>query len=486
MRCLIGSLVLGLLISAGPAAAQQQRADTALGPENTPKEAVQPLPARLLHELTALRDAALGGDYAYGVSAHLTDNIGPRPAGSPQAEAAAEYVAAELRKLGLEVRLEEVRVPRWIRGVETGELVEYPGQVPGATQKIVLTALGGNTPTPAEGLNAEVVVVNNFDELKSLGWQKVAGKIVLFNVAFDRQKAAAGLAGEAYGEAVAYRAGGAKAAAELGAVASLVRSVGGADYRLPHTGWSSAAGIPAGAVTSEDSDLIARLATQGRVRLHLTLTSNIGPEVLSHNVVADLKGSEHPEQVVIVSGHLDSWDLGTGAIDDAAGVAVAMETAQLVQQLHLHPKRTIRVIAWMDEETGGRGHDAYAKAHESEMPTHVAAIESDMGAAHPLGFNVKISANALPALKPVQDVLRTFGANLIKTTNYSPGSDIAPLAQKGVPTLGILQDSRTYFNYHHTAADTLDKIVPQELSENAAAMAVMGYALANLPEPLPR
>src|SRR2546426_1470507 len=437
MRRLIAFLMLGFLISADPAAAQQQQPETTFGPEGSTKEAVPPLPPGLLQELTALRDAALADDYAYRQVAHLTENIGPRPAGSPQAEAAVEYVADELRKIGLEVRLEEVRVPGWIRGVEIAELVEYPGQAPGTTQKIALTALGGNTPTPAEGLTAEVVVINSFDQLKGLGRRKVAGKIVLFNVAFDRQKAADGFAGEAYGDAVVYRGSGAKTAAELGAIASLVRSVGGADYRLPHTGWSSAAGIPAGAVTSEDADLIAHLVTQGRVRLHLTLTSKTGPEVLSHNVVADLKGSEHPEQVVIVSGHLDSWDLGTGAIDDAAGVAVAMETAQLVQQLRLHPKRTIRVIAWMDEENGGHGHDAYATAHRTEFLNHVAAIESDFGAAHPLGFDAKISANAVLWLKPAQDILRSFGANLIKLTNDSPGADIAHLVQSGIWAFGI-------------------------------------------------
>jgi carboxypeptidase Q len=456
----------------------------AVSPESP--ESSQPSLSQLRNELSALRDAALSDDYAYRQLAYLTDNIGPRAIGSAQAAAAVQYVADELRKLGLEVRLEEVKVPHWIRGVETAELVEYLGQAPGTSQKIVLTALGGNTPTSAEGITAEVVVVNSLDELKALGREKVAGKIVLFNVVFDKQKAANGLAGEAYGEAVAYRAGGAKAAAELGAVASLVRSVGNADYRLPHTGWSAAAGIPAGAVTSEDADLMARLTAQGKVRMHLTLTSQTGPDVLSYNVVADLKGSEHPEQVVIVSGHLDSWDLGTGAIDDAAGVAVAMEAGELVQRLHLHPKRTIRVIAWMDEENGGRGHDAYAKDHAAELANHMAAIESDNGAAHPLGFYAKINPKGLPLLKPVQDVLQSFGANLIQLTDRSPGADIAPLAKAGVPTLGIMQDARTYFNYHHTAADTLDKIVPEELRENAAAMAVMGYALADLPEPLPR
>jgi hypothetical protein len=397
-----------------------------------------------------------------------------------------QYVADELRKLGLEVRLEEVKVPRWMRGTETAELVEYTGQAPGSSQKIVLTALGGNTPTSANGITGEVVVVQSFDELKVLGREKVAGKIVLFNVVFDKQKAANGLAGPAYGEAVEYRGSGAKAAAELGAVASLVRSVGSADYRIPHTGWNDPAGIPAGAVTSEDADLMARLAAQGKVRIHLTLTTQTGPEVLSYNVVGDLKGSEHPEQVVIVSGHLDSWDLGTGAIDDGAGVAVAMETAELIQRLRLHPKRTLRVIAWMDEENGGRGHDAYAKAHEADLGNHVAAIESDTGAGHPLGFEAKINPKGFPLLMPVQDILHSFGANLIQLTERSPGADIAPLAKAGVPTLGIMQDARAYFNYHHTPADTLDKIVPQELRENAAALAVMGYALANLPEPLPR
>ena len=176
---------------------------------------------------------------------------------------------------------------------------------------------------------------------------------------------------------------------------------------------------------------MARLAAQGKVRMRLTLTSQTGPDVLSYNVVADLKGSEHPEQVVIVSGHLDSWDLGTGAIDDAAGVAVAMETAELVQRLHLRPKRTIRVIAWMDEENGGRGHDAYAKTHAAEFANYTAAIESDMGASHPLGFRADINAKALPLLKPVQDVLQSFGANVIQLTEQSPGADIAPLAKTG-------------------------------------------------------
>ncbi|HEX8816813.1 MAG TPA: M20/M25/M40 family metallo-hydrolase [Terriglobales bacterium] len=448
-----------------------------VAPEN-----LGPLKATLIR----LRDAALGDDYAYRQLAYLTDNIGARPVGSVQAQAAVDYVAAELRRLGLEVQLEECKVPQWVRGTDTGELVQYAGQAKGATQRILLTALSGNAPTRAEGITADVVVVNDFDELRALRREQVEGKIVLFNVVFDKQKAAAGMASEAYGEAVTYRAQGGKAAADMGAVASLVRSVGSADFRLPHTGFSIPAGIPQGAVSAEDAGLMARLAAQGTVRMHLVLTSENKAEVISYNVIADLKGSENPEQIVNVSGHLDSWDLGTGALDDAAGVAVAMQTAQLVQQLHLHPRRTLRVVAWMDEEDGGRGNEVYAKDHHTEFSDYTGAIESDFGAGHPLGFEARIKPDALPLLRTVQDVLSSFGANVITLTNRSPGADIQSLGEAGVPTFGITQDARTYFHYHHSAADTLDKVDPVELQQNAAAMAVLAYALADMAQKLPR
>lgn len=443
-------------------------------------------PPSLLEELSAIKTAALSDDYAYHQLAHLTENIGPRLSGSPQAEAAVEYVATEMRQLGLEVHLEDVKVPHWVRGAESAELVEYAGQAPGTTQKIVLTALGESGSTPAQGLTADVVVVNNFDELKALGRDKVSGKIVLFNEIFDKKKAAGGMAFMAYGEAVRYRGAGPKAAADLGAVAALVRSVGSADFRLPHTGFSAPAGIPAGAVTAEDAGLIADLAAQGGVRMHLTLTPQRLPDATSHNVIADLKGSEHPEQVVIVSGHLDSWDLGTGAIDDGAGVVVAMEAAEVLQKLHFHPKRTLRVIAWMDEESGGAGSQQYTKDHSAEFPNYAAAIESDSGAAHPLGFNIKMSPRAAELLRPVTAILQGFGASALMPSSYPPGADIAAMSEAGVPALGILQDGRKYFDYHHSAADTLDKVVPAELRENAAAMAVIGYALASMKDPLPR
>jgi len=441
---------------------------------------------QLLEELGAIKSAALTDDYAYHQLQHLTENIGPRLSGSPQAEAAVNYVAAELKQLGLDVELEKVTVPHWVRGAETADLVEYPGQAQGANQKVVLTALGGSTSTPADGLTAEVVVVNNFEELKSLGREKISGKIVLFNEVFDKQKAAAGLSFISYGEAVRYRGAGPKAAADLGAAAALVRSVGNADYRLPHTGFSAPAGIPAAAVTAEDAMLVADLAAQGKVRMHLTLTPQKLPDVTSYNVIADLKGSEHPEQIVVVSGHLDSWDLGTGAIDDGAGVVVAMEAAEILQKLQLRPKRTLRVIAWMDEESGSAGSEAYTKNHTNDFPRHVAAIESDSGAAHPLGFSVRMSAPAAELLRPVTNVLESFGATALQPSPYPPGADIASMSENGVPALGLEQDGRTYFDYHHSAADTLDKVVPAELRENAAAMAVMAYALTNMRDPLPR
>ena len=455
-------------------------------PRTLPGKTTYTFSAQLTADLVALRDSALEDDYAFKQLAHLTENIGPRISGSLQAEQAAQYVAEELRKLGLEVRLEEVKVPHWVRGAETAELVKYPGQTPQTVQKIVVTALGGSTSTPPDGITADVVVVHTFDQLTALGRDKVSGRIVLFDVPFDRAKAAGGFALDAYGEAVVYRSSGAKAAAALGAVASLVRSVGGAGYRLPHTGYSAPAGIPAGAVTEEDAELIAHLNAEGTVRMHLVLTPQSLPDATGFNVVADIRGSEHPEQVVVVSGHLDSWDLGTGAIDDAAGVVVAMETGELVQKLHLHPKRTLRVIAWMDEENGGRGRDAYTAAHTGEFANHIAAIESDFGAAHPLGFNAKMNQQAIEFLRPVQEILQSFGADLIKLTSFPPGADISGMSKEGIPTLGLMQDGRTYFNYHHTAADTLDKVDPRELRENAAAMAVMGYALASTDKPLPR
>lgn len=477
-------ILLCALSVAAQAPAQPMQTPT---PQPTPTPVAYP--AQLIKEMRQLQQAALESDYAYRQVAYLSNNIGPRLSGSAQAQAAVEYVAGEMRRLGLEVQLEKLMVPHWVRGEESAALVEYPGRAPGTTQKIVLTALGASTATPAAGLTAEVVVVRDFEELQAMGRERVAGKIVLFNVRFDKEMAAQGQGGPAYGQAVVYRGDGPSAAARLGAVAALVRSVGGTEYRLPHTGQTryakDAPKIPAAAVTAEDADLIAHLTRQGAVRMRLTLTPQTLPDAPSYNVIADIKGSEHPEQIVIVSGHLDSWDLGTGALDDAAGVAIAMQTAQLIKQLNLRPRRTIRVIAWMNEENGLVGGKTYAKDYAAEIANHFAAIESDMGAGHPLGINVSAKPEALPLLAPISTVLHSSGAGLVRFVEET-GSDIDPLTKAGVPSFAPWQDSRTYFNYHHTAADTLDKVVPRELAENAAVMAVLAYALANMPQPLPR
>jgi carboxypeptidase Q len=436
-----------------------------------------------------LRDAAMHDDYALVQLRHLTDNIGPRISGSPQAQAAVEYIAAEMRALGAEVQLEKVTVPHWVRGAETAELVGWPGQTAGTTQKIVLTALGGSGATPADGLRAEVVVVNSFAELQKLPADAARGKILLFNEHFDKQLAMQGNGGAAYGKAVVYRGLGPMVATKAGAAAVLVRSVGGADFRLPHTGATIPTGeahpLPAAAVTAEDADLLANLSRQGPIKIHLTLTPQILPPVESFNVIADWKGVEHPEQVVIVSGHLDSWDLGTGAIDDGAGVVVSMQAIHLLKQLGIHPRRTVRCIAWMDEEQGSEGGAQYAQDHAADLANHIAALESDLGAGHPGGFYYTGKPELEDWIRPAATVLEAIGASTAFSSR-EVGADVDPLNQKGVPGFTPAQDSRFYFNYHHTAADTFDKVDPKELAENAAVMAVLAYALADAKDVAPR
>ena len=477
-------IVVVLILCAAVSYGQQTVTST-----STPTPTPVVFSPQTLADLKRLQQAALSSDYAYKRVAHLANNIGPRLSGSAQAAKSVEYVASELKAIGCEVKLERVMVPHWVRSEETATLVQFSGQAENTTQKIVLCALGASVATPADGITAEVIAVRNFDELKSLPRDKVTGKIVLFNYPFDKQMAAEGRGGEAYGEAVVYRSDGPSAAARQGAVACLIRSVGGADYRLAHTGQTDYANdapkIPAGAVTAEDADLIADLVRLGPVKMKLVLTPQTLPDVESANVIGDIRGSEHPEQVIIVSGHLDSWDLGTGAIDDGAGVAVSMEAANLIQKLHLKPKRTIRVIAWMNEENGSAGSKQYGKDHEKEMSNHFAAMETDGGAGHPLGINIKGKPEVKKMLAPVAAILQESGAGTLNLVEHC-GADIEPLEKAGVPAFSPIQDSRFYFNYHHTAADTLDKIMPKELAENSAVVAVTAYALANVEQSLPR
>jgi len=439
--------------------------------------------------MSRIRDAALADPYALIELRHLTDNIGPRLSGSPQAAQAVEYVAAEMRALGATVSLEKTSVPHWVRGEETGTLVAWPGMAPATTQKIVLTALGGSAATPPAGITAPVLVVPTFEALKALPAGAAKGKILLFNHSFDKQLAAQGHGGEAYGAAVVYRGAGPSVAAAAGAVAMLVRSVGGADYRLPHTGATfydpSLPKIPAAAVTAEDADLLANLAEQGTVQMHLLLTPQTLPRVDSYNVIADWPGATHPDEIVIVSGHLDSWDLGTGAIDDGAGVVVSMQVLHLLRELAIHPARTIRFVAWMDEESGSDGAKTYAEEHAAEIPKHIGALESDLGSDHPIGITYAGAPALGEWLRPVAHALAPMGAGVISSAG-DVGSDIESVVSRGVPGFTPSQDSRYYFNYHHTAADTFDKIDPRHLAENAAIMAVTAYALADAATPPPR
>ncbi len=440
-----------------------------------------------IEALVRVQKAALSSDYAFERTRFLSYNIGARLSGSPQAQRAVEYVAEEMKKLGLEVQLQEISVPHWVRGEEKGELVEWNLMTAGTTQKIVLTTLGGSVATPESGITAEIIVVNDYDELEKLGPERVKGKIVLFNVKFDSQLAEAGFGGNAYGQVSQYRGGGAVAAAKLGAVAVLVRSAGGSQNRLAHTGGMRYAEgvekIPAAAITYEDAEMIAYLAGTGKVKMHLKLTPQTLPDTKSYNVIADLKGTEKPDEYVVVSGHLDSWDLGQGAIDDGAGVAMAMQVPFLLNKLGIKPKRTIRVVAFMNEENGFVGATRYAAL--ADINKHFAAIESDLGTSHPIGFIFAGKPEALPFLAPLAKVLSPQGASQIDVKPQA-SSDISTLTAKGVPSFGPWYDTRTYFNYHHTAADTFDKINPRELAENGSVMAVLAFGLANLEQSLPR
>ncbi len=441
--------------------------------------------------LARIREAAMKSDWAYQHLAELTDKIGPRLSGSPGAEAAVAQTAATLKQLGLTVTLQPVKVPHWVRGEERAEVVEYKGRPKGLTQLLHLTALGGSSATPPEGLTAQVLVVHSTAELDARA-AEAKGKIVLLDTPFDENLALNGEAGSAYSQAGAARFRGPLRITDTGAVAALVRSVGGADFRLSHTGMCASptdggVDVPSAALSAEDAALIDRLAAQGPVTLKLTLTPQLLPEVDSANVLADLKGREKPDEVVIISGHLDSWDLGTGALDDGAGVVSAMAAVQVLKSLGLQPRRTIRAIAWMNEENGVRGAGAYFEANVGHLQTHIAAIESDSGAGRPLGILANVTPDSLKRLQPVMTALRPINATVLKHVEHGIGTDITDLQEKGgVPGFEPYLDTRSYFSYHHTAADTLDKVDPDALRRQVAVLSVLLYSLAELKEPLPR
>jgi carboxypeptidase Q len=438
--------------------------------------------------LASIRTTAMHSTWAWSQLGELTDDIGPRLSGSAQLAAAITQVASAMRALGAQVTLQPAKVDHWVRGETRAELVSYPGQPPGITQHLQLTALGSSGATPATGIEAKVVVVRDFDELRARS-QEVRGAIVVFDEHFDQRLADAGYSGVAYGHGSEYRTRGPAAAAALGAVAAMVRSVGGADYRLPHTGvthFGDQPKIPAAALSAEDTDLIVRLAARGPVRMRLHLEAQTLPDADSFNVIADWAGSERPNEFVIVSGHLDSWDLATGATDDGVGVMAAAGVIEVMRELKLHARRTIRFIAWTDEEFGGRGGQAYFAALKASMSSHCAAIESDSGAGHALGIQAVVSKESLPALRAVIDALAPIGATALQRTDREAGTDIGPMQTAGVPGFAPLVDGRHYFDYHHTAADTLDKVDPQNLQSQVATMGVLAYFLADRADCLPR
>jgi hypothetical protein len=437
--------------------------------------------------LARIRDAAMASDWAYQRLADLADIVGPRLSGSAGAEAAVAQTAAALRAAGLAVALQPVQVPHWVRGEERGELVGYAGRPAGVTQRVVLTALGGSAATAAGGLTAPVLVLRSMAEIEKRA-AEVKDRIVLVSVPFDQRLADNGFANDAYGLAGAPRFRAPAMLARLGAAAALVRSVGGADYRVPHTGTSNwpddVQRIPAAAVTVEDALLIERLAARGEVTMRLVLTPQTLPHVVSANVLADLRGRDKPDEIVLVSGHLDSWDLGTGAMDDGMGVTAAMGAVAVLKSLGLAPRRTLRVVAWMNEENGTRGSKAYFASVKDSLATQIAAIESDFGLGRPLGVRAPVDAATGDRLEPVLAALRPIGAGVLDRRPAEMGSDIEPLQEAGVAAFSPLVDGRRYFDLHHSPADTFDKVDADALRRQVAVLAVLAYFLAEVEEPL--
>lgn len=421
-----------------------------------------------------LLEAAISQRGAAGYAQHLADRIGPRLAGSPGERAAVAWAVDAIRSLGLEAWEEPVMVPVWRRGEESA-WIRSPVE-----QRLVITALGGSPPTPPAGLSAEIVEAHSIPALKALGASSVRGRVVLFNRIME-----SGLPG--YSAVVGLRTDGPSEAARLGAVASLVRSIGTGQSRLPHTGSvvysPDSPAIPAAAISAEDAELVHRLLAAGsNVRVALTLGCGPAVDLPGANVVAELRGRTHPEEVVLIGAHLDSWDLGTGALDDAAGVGMVIDTLRLLASNGFVPRRTVRAVLFANEENGLRGGQGYAKAHAFELDRHVVAIEADAGAGRPLGLSVHAGTEGTKAVADLAGLL--LERPVIR--EEVGGADIEPLAAAGVPLLGLIQDESRYFDWHHTAADTFDKIDPRALAESTAFLATIAYILAEDPTTLPR
>lgn len=416
--------------------------------------------------------AALTSDRAYARLAHLTDHVGHRLSGSKGLERAIEWAIAEMKKDGLDnVRAEKVMVPHWVRGEEGLEMIT---PVP---RKLTMLGLGNSIATPSEGITAESVVVRTFDALEALGHQ-VRGKIVVYNVPFTN-----------YGATVQYRSSGASRAARYGAVAALVRSITPVSLQTPHTGGmiydENQSKIPAAAITIENAELLQRMYDGGqRTTLRLKMEAKFLPDAESANVVAEIKGSQKPDEVVLIGGHFDSWDVGQGAHDDGGGCIIAWEAVRLLKELGLRPRRTIRVVLYTNEENGLRGGNAYRDAHRAELSKHILAIESDSGVYQPQGFGLAATAppQARANLQEIAKLLAGIGADRIAANGG--GADIGAIMREGVVGASLNVDGSRYFDIHHTAADTLDKINPKDLALCVATMAVVAYTVADMPQPL--
>jgi carboxypeptidase Q len=420
-----------------------------------------------------LMKAATSDDFAWQRVAELSDAHGNRISGSENLTRAIAWAAETMKKDGLDnVRTEPVMVPRWIRGRESAEIIDPP------RHSMTMLGLGGSVPTPPAGIEAEVLVVNSFDDLRARA-AEAKGRIVLFNAPFT-----------SYGDTVAYRTGGARAAAQQGAVASLIRSVGPAGLRTPHTGsvnyGQGVPAIPAAAITAEDANRIARLTARGqRVRVRLSMEARSEPDVPSANVVGEIRGRERPEEIVLLGGHIDSWDVGTGASDDGVGIVVTWEAARLMAKLGIRPRRTVRIVLWTNEENGLRGAMGYAEKHAAQAGNHVFALESDSGVFEPASLGFTGSNTARSMVRDIWSLLSPLGFPEIIAGGG--GADVGPIAQAGnAPTMAYLGDPARYFTIHHTPADTVERIAPEEVSKAAAAISVIAYVIAEMPERLPR
>ena len=466
---LVGSVAVVLL---APALHGQQPSTAAAPPTGaaaTPQDT--PLQARYRAAADRIIDAALADSAAWGKLARITDTYGHRLSGSAALEQALDDILRTMREEGLEnVHAEPVMVPHWVRGEESAELLE-PRRVP-----LPMLGLGGSVGTPPGGITAPVLVVSSFDELTRRA-AEARGTIVLFDEVW-----------QGYGRTVQYRGHAASAAARVGAVAALIRSVTPFALRTPHTGAmdydSGVIRVPTAALTVEDAMMLHRMQDRGqRVVVRLAMGARTLPDAPSKNVVGEIRGSERPDEVVVVGGHTDSWDVGQGAMDDMGGVVVSWEAVRLLQRLGFRPRRTVRVVGWVNEENGARGGAAYRDAHRAQLRDHVLAIESDGGVFRPTGFGFTGSDSGMALVRQIGGLLRRIGADTI--TTGGGGTDIEALTASGVPSMGLNDDGSRYFWYHHTQADTPDKLDPREMAQCVAAMAVMAYVVADMPDRLP-